>query len=259
MSDDELWANVEDLCARIDEIGPMVAALVAHSGVLQVKLGLRSDGSASVGGATAAVPAGSGGPEETPDHAPPAADSPRYMKPHDQCPACGGRLWPKERGTQVECDDCGQRFPVAKVGSVPDASDAAAGEAATNALKDDKLVAWCRAHKDLAWLYSDGGVTCMNRLIVESGTEDCEAVPLRLGQSADKASDDTLREIVREADRVFARLLAPCPQCHTVGDDPACTTVIHHIPHEARNDINAARQHIREAIAALHSASGDPS
>lgn len=36
----------------------------------------------------------------------------------------------------------------------------------------------CEVHNDLAWLYDDGSISCMDRLVVESHTSNCRWVPM---------------------------------------------------------------------------------
>lgn len=51
-------------------------------------------------------------------------------------------------------------------------------ERTRTAPKGHRVAGICTEHADLAWLYEDGGVQCMNRLVVESSSEDCPFGPL---------------------------------------------------------------------------------
>lgn len=55
-------------------------------------------------------------------------------------------------------------------------------------------------------------------------------------------------ELLTDIDHVLGRLTAPCPQCHTLGDDPTCPTVIHHLPVLARTDIRILRDRIKTRL-----------
>jgi hypothetical protein len=64
-----------------------------------------------------------------------------------------------------------------------------------------------------------------------------------------QANEDGLVDAARAAMKVLDRLIAPCPQCHTLGPQKDCPTLIHTLPQEAKDDI-------RSASALLYSALG---
>lgn len=66
-----------------------------------------------------------------------------------------------------------------------------------------------------------------------------------------------LLDVVRAGDAgvtVLARIMAPCPQCHTLGENPDCTTLSHFMwrqYEDAARDATTARDAVREARAKL--------
>lgn len=56
----------------------------------------------------------------------------------------------------------------------------------------------------------------------------------------------TVTDALKTANIVLKRLRAPCPQCHAMGDRPGCTSLQHHLPDEARKDIDLALRKIQE-------------